>query len=133
MKARYFIPVIFLVSSNMTMADALNDMFNEYKQNGVSSINARAGEALWSKEYQDNKTGQIRSCITCHGTDLKKAGKHARTGKPIEAMAPGVNKKSLTDTKKIKKWFKRNCKWTLGRECSAQEQADILSFLRNGN
>ena len=131
MKATILIPVVFLLSSNVVMADALNDMFNEYKQNGVTSFDEQAGGTLWNKQFKDSKTGEMRSCTTCHGTDLKKAGKHARTGKPIEPMAPSVNKKSLTETKKIKKWFKRNCKWTVGRECSTQEQADILSYLKN--
>ncbi|MFK5970948.1 MAG: DUF1924 domain-containing protein [Candidatus Marithrix sp.] len=30
----------------------------------------------------------------------------------------------------IRKWFKRNCKWTLGRECNAQEKGDILKFIQ---
>jgi cytochrome c553 len=131
MKATILIPVVFLFSSHAVMADALNDMFNEYKQNGVTSFNEQAGETLWNKQFNDNKTGEVRSCTTCHGTNLKKVGKHAKTGKPIEPMAPSVNQKSLTEVKKIKKWFKRNCKWTLGRECSTQEQADILTYLKN--
>ena len=131
MKVKILIPVVFLLSSNVVMADALNDMFNEYKQSGVSSTNEKAGKTLWNKEFKDKKTGQSRSCTTCHGVDLTKTGEHVRTNKPIEPMAPSVNKKRFTKVKKIKKWFKRNCKWTLGRECSAQEQADILTYLKN--
>ncbi len=131
MKATILIPIVFLFSSNVVMADALNDLFNEYKQNGVTSMNQEAGETLWNKQIKNNKTGQVRSCTTCHGSNLKKTGKHAKTGKPIEPIAPSVNKKSLTEVKKIKKWFKRNCKWTLGQECSAQEQANILTYLKN--
>lgn len=129
MKATILIPVVFLFSSHAVMADALNDMFNEYKQNGVTSFNEQAGETLWNKQFNDNKTGEVRSCTTCHGTNLKKVGKHAKTGKPIEPIAPSVNKKSLTEVKKIKKWFKRNCKWTMGRECTAQEKADLLTYI----
>ncbi len=131
MKIKIFILVVFLLSSHIVMADALNEMFNEYRLNGVTDVNEQAGEALWNKEFKDGKTGQMRSCTTCHGKDLKKVGKHAKTGKLIEPMAPGVNKQSLTEVKKIKKWFKRNCKWTMSRECSHQEQADILTYLRS--
>ena len=131
MKEKILVPLILIVGSHTIMADAINDIFTESKQKGVTSISEQAGEALWNKEFKDKKTGQLRSCATCHGANLKKGGKHVRTDKPIEPMAPSVNKKSLTDVKKIKKWFKRNCKWTLGRECSAQEQADILSYLSN--
>jgi hypothetical protein len=31
----------------------------------------------------------------------------------------------------IEKWLRRNCNWTLGRECSAREKGDLLSFLRS--
>jgi hypothetical protein len=57
-------------------------------------------------------------------------GKHAKTGKAIEPMAPSVNPKRLSDEKQIRKWFSRNCKWTLGRECTAQEQGDVLLYLQ---
>jgi len=131
MKEKIVAPVILLLGSHTIMADAINDIFAEYKQKGVSNVSEQVGKALWEKEFNDKKTGQNRSCTTCHGIDLTKVGKHVRTDKPIEPMAPSVNEKSLTDVKKIKKWFKRNCKWTLGRECSAQEQADILTYLKN--
>ena len=54
-----------------------------------------------------------------------------RTGKPIKALAPSVQPQRLTDIGKIRKWFKRNCKWTLGRVCTPQEKGDILLFLKN--
>ena len=130
MKGKIVVSLILLLGSHTIMANAINDIFIEYKEKGVSSINEKSGEALWNKAFKNEKTGQLRSCTTCHGTDLKKEGKHVRTDKRIEPMAPSVNKKSLTEVKKIKKWFKRNCKWTLGRECNVQEQADILSYLR---
>lgn len=46
-------------------------------------------------------------------------------------MAPSANPERLTDVRKIEKWFKRNCKWTLGRECSAQEKTDLLLYINN--
>jgi hypothetical protein len=46
-------------------------------------------------------------------------------------MSPVVNPDRLTDPKKIKKWFRRNCKWTLGRECTAAEQADVIDYLKH--
>jgi len=131
MKEKIIVPLVLLLGSHTIMADAINDIFAESKQQGVSSINEKDGEILWNKTFKHEKTGQLRSCTTCHGSDLKKTGKHIRTDKQIKPMAPSVNDKSLTDVKKIKKWFKRNCKWTLGRECNAQEQADILAYLKN--
>ncbi|MEG7525318.1 MAG: DUF1924 domain-containing protein [Chromatiales bacterium] len=54
---------------------------------------------------------------------------HIRTGKVIEPLAPSVNPKRFTDQRKVEKWFIRNCKWTLGRECSSQEKGDLLVYL----
>ncbi|HHO68464.1 MAG TPA: DUF1924 domain-containing protein [Gammaproteobacteria bacterium] len=69
-----------------------------------------------------------RDCSQCHGDGLRRAGRHQRTRKPIDPMAPSVNPKRFTDLKKVEKWFRRNCKWTWGRECNAQEKADILQW-----
>lgn len=129
MKAKIIIPIIFFLSSQAVSANAVDTMFSEYKQNGATNISDKQGEALWTKTFQNNKKGQLRSCATCHTANLKKTGKHAKTGKLIEPMALSVNSKRYTKVKKIKKWFKRNCKWTIGRECSAQEQADMLAYL----
>jgi hypothetical protein len=46
-------------------------------------------------------------------------------------LAPAFNAKAFTDTAKVDKWFKRNCKDVLSRECSAQEKADVLAYLIN--
>ena len=34
-----------------------------------------------------------------------------------------------TDAAKTEKWFRRNCNDVVGRECSAGEKADVLSWL----
>ena len=112
-------------------ADAVSELEAEYQTQGAGPFSAAVGEALWNKAFVDAKTGKERNCASCHTTDLTKQGKHARTGKAIKPMAPSVNSKRLTEVKKIKKWFVRNCKWTLGRECTAQEKGDVLAFLKN--
>jgi hypothetical protein len=81
------------------------------------------GEKSW---YNDNAG---RSCTSCHGNSLHVPGRHEKTGKVIEPMAPSTNAQRLTDTKKIKKWLLRNCKWTYGRVCTPQEKGDFLSWL----
>jgi len=42
-----------------------------------------------------------------------------------------VNNKRLTKIKTIKKWLKRNCKWTLGRKCTAEEKGHLLTFIQS--
>lgn len=125
------ITVLLLAIPLYAQADAVSELEAEYQAQGAGNFSAAAGKALWNKEFVDAKKGDKRSCVTCHTADLKQAGKHARTNKVIKPMAPTVNPKRFTDVKKIKKWFVRNCKWTLGRECTAQEKGDVLAFLKN--
>ena len=112
-------------------ADAVSELEAKYQKQGANSFSATAGKALWNKTFVDAKTGKKRNCTICHTTDLTKQGKHTRTGKVIAPMAPSVNPKRFTKIKKIKKWFVRNCKWTLGRECTAQEKGDFLAYIKN--
>ena len=69
------------------------------------------------------------SCSSCHGKPPVAQGRHASTGKPIAPMAPAANPRAFTDTAKVDKWFRRNCKDVLQRECSAGEKADLLAYL----
>lgn len=87
-----------------------------------------AGKSAWEREVTA-QDGQARSCVTCHGSDPRQPGKHARTGKPIKPMAPSVEPSRFSDPAKVEKWFTRNCKWTWGRACSAEEQRDIRAWL----
>ena len=47
----------------------------------------------------------------------------------IGALAPSANAQRFSDAAKVEKWFRRNCNDVLGRECSAAEKADVLSWL----
>ena len=110
---------------------AVEQLLKNYRQQGGQNFDAEAGEQLWHESFIDAKSGKMRSCTTCHTNDLRQAGKHQRTGKPIDALAPSVNPERLTDVKKIKKWLRRNCKWTLGRVCTAQQKGNILRYLQS--
>ncbi len=113
----------FLLLGGAAAADR-QTILEHYTANAANTPSAERGRELWKK------TGaQGRDCTQCHGDDLRQSGRHQRTRKPIEPMAPSVNPKRFTDLKKVEKWFRRNCKWTWGRECNAQEKADILQWL----
>lgn len=103
---------------------------NSFANNNLSTDIER-GKQLWQQNYQGKAPYQQRSCESCHGNDLTKSGKHIKTNKTIEAMALSVNPTRYSNSKKVKKWFYRNCKWTMGRTCSAQEQTDILAYLKS--
>lgn len=124
---KYLALILTLLALNTTAiaSDAVDQLLQTYSNEGAVGADAERGKAFW---YRDNAG---RSCAGCHGEQVTQAGKHVKTGKLIEPMAPSVNSKSLTDVRQIEKWFYRNCKWTLGRECSAQEKADILTWLNS--
>ena len=120
-----------LMTPALTLAAAVDEQLAAYRASGAGPFSAQAGEQFWQEEVANAKDGGSRSCTTCHGRDLRLVGKHARTGKAIEPLSPAVNAERLTSAKKISKWFKRNCKWTWGRECTPQEKGDLLSFIQS--
>ena len=111
------------------MAGPIDSLLNTYQGQGAGDFDAVRGKEFWQKKYAFSKEPKSRNCQTCHGEKLTEAGKHVQSGKPIKPMSPVVNVERLTDIKKIEKWFKRNCKFTLGRECTPQEKGDVLAFL----
>ena len=123
------------LTSGMIMAEqaetaTVDRLLQQYAMQGASAADGKNGKLLWQRTYSNGgKNSDKRSCVTCHTKDLTQYGKHVKTGKPIQPMSPAVNTERFTYSKKVNKWFKRNCKWTLGRECSAQEKADILVYL----
>ena len=106
------------------------DLIAGYAAAGAGPFDAERGRQAWRREQPSSK-GDPRSCTSCHGSEPKQGGQHVRTRKPIKPMAPGVEPSRLSDPKKVEKWFLRNCKWTWGRTCSAQEKGDILTYLNS--
>ena len=76
-----------------------------------------------------SKHGSDWSCASCHTSDPTRSGKHDVTGRAILPMAPAANPKRFTDAAKTEKWFRRNCRDVVGRECSALEKGDVLAWL----
>lgn len=119
----FFASLVVLGLSNAHAATPA-DLLQAYsKQAGVAPAPER-GQAFFTSTH-----GHDWSCSTCHGAVPIQNGKHAATGKPIAAMAPARNPERFTDATKTEKWFRRNCNDVVGRECSAAEKADLLSWL----
>lgn len=98
----------------------------------LSAYGAQAGaspQPVRGQQFFTATHGREWSCASCHGAIPVQAGRHAGTGKPIGAMAPAVNPERFTDAAKTEKWFRRNCNDVVGRECTAAEKADVLSWL----
>ena len=111
-------------------ADQLGDLLNIYQQSAGKPFSAERGKEFWTTKHTPVAGEPARSCSDCHSANLSNTGKHIRTGKPIKPMAPSINPERLTDTRKMKKWLLRNCKWVLGRECTAQEKGNLLIWLQ---
>lgn len=89
-----------------------------------AGFSARRGQVFF-----DSTHGQPWSCSSCHTRKPLQAGRHAATGKTIAALAPAANPDRLTDPAKVEKWFRRNCKDVLKRECTAAEKGDVIRYL----
>lgn len=87
------------------------------------------GDAGRGQTFFTSRHGAEWSCASCHGTPPTRRGEHASTGKAIDPLAPAFNPQAFTVTARVDKWFRRNCKDVLARECSAAEKADVLAYL----
>lgn len=85
------------------------------------------GEAFYRQNH--GVSADMPGCYACHGPDPRQSGKHVITSKKIAPMAVSANPERFTDEAKIEKWFRRNCKEVVGRECTAAEKADFLAWL----
>lgn len=81
------------------------------------------------KVFFNSRHGGEWSCSSCHHTPPTTDGKHANTGKVIPPLAPHFNAKAFTEVAKVDKWFRRNCKDVLNRECTPSEKADVMAYL----
>lgn len=88
-----------------------------------------AASAGRGRDFFVTKAQHNWSCATCHNAPPNVAGEHAKTKKRIRPMAPAFNDQAFTNERKADKWFRRNCNDVVGRECSAQEKADVLAYL----
>lgn len=121
---------LFIVSNALAVTP-VEEMLQKFRQQGPSSFSAASGKAFWNQKHYPSGSNQPRSCSTCHTNNVRQFGKHAKTGKEIKPLAPSVMSKRLTNPKKMRKWFRRNCSWVLGRECTAQEKGNVLMYLSN--
>jgi len=132
---KYTIPIIIILGLSaptvMAGTTTVEQLLESYRQQGAHEFDNRAGEKFWQQSFRDKKNGKTRSCTSCHTQNLSNPGRHVKTRKRIEPLSPTVNPERLSDIRKVKKWFRRNCKWTLGRECTAQEKGNVLLYLQS--
>ena len=91
---------------------------------GFRGFSAERGRRFFTSAH-----GNDWRCASCH-TDLPTAeGRHAVTGRALRPLAPAANPARLTDAAKVEKWFRRNCRDVVGRDCTAAEKGDVIAWL----
>ena len=118
-----FFAFLFLASLQAIAATPA-ELLAGYTAQAGQPTNAAKGEAFFKASH-----GQEWQCTSCHGKSPMMVGRHASTDKTIEPLAPAANAKRFTDSAKAEKWFRRNCKDVLARECTDAEKADVLAWL----
>jgi hypothetical protein len=124
------VALLLLAATDAAQAESPTAILSDFEatakqvERGFRGLSAVRGEQFFKATH-----GNEWSCASCHGSDATATGKHAKTGKRIEPLAPAANAKRFTDTAKVEKWFKRNCNDVLGRVCTAQEKGDVLAYL----
>ncbi|HEX9173970.1 MAG TPA: DUF1924 domain-containing protein [Telluria sp.] len=121
---RYAAAVALAFSAHLADAAGPPELLAGYVAQAGRPASPERGQQLFI-----NRHGNQWACASCHGAIPIKPGEHAATGKPIAPLAPGFNPDRFTDPAKAEKWFRRNCKDVVGRECTAAEKADVLAWL----
>tara|TARA_B110001454_G_C12358060_1_gene283125 strand:+ start:76 stop:489 length:414 start_codon:yes stop_codon:yes gene_type:complete len=113
------------------MAESIDNELIKQTNNPIQPTSLEKGKQLWQQKFIGKKPYVERSCTSCHGAKVKLVGKHIKTNKEIKPMAVSINPLRFTKKSKVDKWFFRNCKWTMGRECTQQEKNDITAYLKS--
>lgn len=94
---------------------------------GFTTFSAARGEKLYRDRHAGGKP-DTPSCTSCHADNPRQPGQ-TLTGKAIDPVAVSVSPTRYTDPAKVEKWFKRNCKEVLGRECTPTEKGDWITWM----
>ncbi|MFQ5585783.1 MAG: DUF1924 domain-containing protein [Thermodesulfobacteriota bacterium] len=115
---------------NPSMEELLTSYRSEAQKGdpGFKGFSADEGKKLFTMTRRHSKKKKERSCTTCHTKNPTHEGR-TPVGKTIKPIARSANSDRFTDPKKVEKWFRRNCKWVLERECTAKEKGNYITFM----
>jgi len=91
---------------------------------GFAGFSAERGRRFFTTTH-----GNDWRCASCHTETPTAEGRHAVTGRALHPLAPATNPARFTDPAKVEKWFRRNCRDVVGRDCTAVEKGDVLAWL----
>ena len=101
------------------------ELRDEYAAKAGSPPSAERGQKFFLQKFGKD----YENCAECHGAVPVRRGKDLVSGKTLEPLAPAANPARLTDRGRVDYMFRQNCKDVVGRECTAQEKADVLTWL----
>ncbi len=117
-----------VIAAGAAAAAPVQDIIQGYAQAaGVSGFSAADGKAFFLGQHQGGNP-DLPSCATCHTQDPRNAGR-TTVGKEIAPMALSKSPDRFSDPAKVEKWFGRNCRNVVGRDCTAAEKGAVLTWL----
>lgn len=117
--------VSFSAQADVTSAE---QAAKQYALFAKSTLSADEGKAFYTKKLV-MIDGKELACATCHTDDPRNKGKHSETGKPIQPMAPSANPKRFSEINESAKGFTKHCKQVYGKDCSAQDKGNFITYL----
>lgn len=109
--------------------EQIRDRYLEQARHDQPSLQASAQRGAAFFQQSRTHSPDFPACTTCHTSQPLHAGRHQITGKTIKPLAPAANPERFTDPARVEKWFGRNCREVVGRDCSAAEKADLVAYL----
>jgi hypothetical protein len=115
-----------LALSGLATAETPSQIADRY----AAGASPKRGGEFYARKF--GISDKMPACTACHTDDPARPGRHAVTGKDIKPLSPSANPERFTDAAKVEKWFKRNCKEVVGRECTPGEKADFIAYVTEG-
>ena len=121
--------VSFSAQADVASAQKLADKYMTFAKNinPSAKASADAGKAFYTRKIVVQ--GKEISCSSCHTDNPAAQGKNVKDGKAIKPLSPVANAKRFSDLDKVETNFEKHCLDILGKDCTAQEKADYITYL----
>lgn len=125
--------IVAVLTAQPAFAETPSQILTSIQESAKTTAGFQGFSAANGEKFFKSAHGGEWSCSSCHTENPAAVGKHAKTGKIIDPIAPAANAERFTSPKKVAKWFKRNCNDVLNRDCTPQEQGDVITYLLTVN
>ncbi len=121
------VPILFTTACVVVAAHAAtpDEILAGYAAKAGAAPSAERGQKLFNTNFGRDYAG----CAACHGAVPTRNGTDLAREKTIKPMAPAFNPARFTDAAKVENLFRLNCRDVIGRECTALEKADLMTWL----